>query len=226
MREQTAQNHPFNFDVFRKLFKTATPTPIAIRGYKRLKDQCPSRPIAKIVRAAKGNRIIALLKKSLNVNITSDDLVSVGQLQTDIMLMRTQQDGAQTAIDEMENEIDLLKAELIDLREKEENLKDNLKNESTKSSNILQTNELLQWYIESLTGKNENSESRRKRSNISDTTRECQLRKLKGIKSRAQCAMWFLDNFRLKLDSLDVSNTNCLATRKSLKISSNIFNDL
>ena len=28
--------------------------------------------------------------------------------------------------------------------EKEENLKDNLKNESTKSSNLLQTNELLQ----------------------------------------------------------------------------------
>ena len=82
-------------------------------------------------------------------NITSDDLVSVGQLQTDIMLMRTQQDGAQTAIDEMENEIDLLKAELIDLREKEANLKDNLKNESTKSSNLLQTNELLQRYIES-----------------------------------------------------------------------------
>ena len=33
---QTAQNHPFeayiNFDVFRKLFETATPTPAAIGG--------------------------------------------------------------------------------------------------------------------------------------------------------------------------------------------------
>ena len=136
----------------------------------RLKKQCPS--VAKIVRAAKGNRRIDLLKKSLNVNITSDDLVFVGQLETETMLMRTQLDDAKTAIDEMENEIDSLKAELIDLKEKEENLKDNLKNESTKSSNLLQTNELLQWYIESLTGKNVNSESRRKRSNISDT-RQC-----------------------------------------------------
>ena len=36
LRRQTAQNHPFgayiNFDVFRKLFVTATPA--AIRGYK------------------------------------------------------------------------------------------------------------------------------------------------------------------------------------------------
>ena len=85
----------------------------------------------KIVCAVKGNRRIALLKKSLNVNITSDDLVSVGQLETETMLMRTQLDDAKTTIDEMENEIDLLKAELIDLREKEDNLKDNLKNEST-----------------------------------------------------------------------------------------------
>ena len=38
--------------------------------------------------------------------------------------------------------------------------------------------------------------------------------------------MWFLDNFGLKLDSLVVSDTNGLATRKRLKISSNIFNDL
>ena len=190
----------------------------------RLKKQCPC--IAKIVCAVKGNRRIALLKKSLKVNITSDDLVSVGQLQTDTMLMRTQLDDAKTTIDGMENEIDLLKAELIDLREKEENLKDNLKNESTKSSNLLQTNELLQWYIESLRGKNVNFESGRKRSNISDTTRQCQLCKLKEIISRAQCAMWFLDNFGLKLDSLVVSNTNCLATEKSLKISSYIFNDL
>ena len=68
----------------------------------------------KIVRAVKGNRRIALLKKSLNVNITSDDLVSVGQLETETMLMRTQLDDAKTTIDEMENEIDLLKAELID----------------------------------------------------------------------------------------------------------------
>ena len=43
------------------------------------------------------------------------------------MLMRTQLDDAKTTIDEMENEIDLLKAVLIDLREKAENLKDNLK---------------------------------------------------------------------------------------------------
>ena len=38
LRWQTAQNHPFeafiNFDVFRKLFETAMPTPAAIRGYK------------------------------------------------------------------------------------------------------------------------------------------------------------------------------------------------
>ena len=38
LRGQTAQNHPFdshiNFDVFRKLFETATPTPAAVRGYK------------------------------------------------------------------------------------------------------------------------------------------------------------------------------------------------
>ena len=38
--------------------------------------------------------------------------------------------------------------------------------------------------------------------------------------------MWFLDNFRLKLDSLVVSDTNGLATRKGLKISPNIFDDL
>ena len=93
------------------------------------KKQCPS--VAKIVHAAKGNQRIDLLKKSLNVNITSDDLVSVGQLQPETMLMRTQLDDAETTIDEMENEIDLLKAESIDLREKEDNLKDNLKNEST-----------------------------------------------------------------------------------------------
>ena len=122
--------------------------------------------------------------------------------------MRTQLDDAQTTIQEMENEIDLLKAELIDLREKEGNLKDNLKNESTKSSNLLQTNELLQRYIESLTGVNGNSESGRKRSTFSDTTRQCQLRKLKESKSRAQCAMWFLDNYGLKLDSLVVSATS------------------
>ena len=83
-------------------------------------------------------------KISLKVNITSDDLLSDGQLQTVTMLMRTQLDDAETTIHEMENEIDLLKAELIDLREKEGNLKDNLKNESTKSSNLLQTNGPLQ----------------------------------------------------------------------------------
>ena len=40
--------------------------------------------------------------------------------------------------------------------------------------------------------------------------------------------MWFLDNFGLKLDCLVVSDTNglAIATRKSLKISSNIFDDL
>ena len=121
---------------------------------------------------------------------------------------QTQLGDAQTTIDERDNEIFLLKAEFIDLREKEENLKYNLKNESTKSSNLLQTNELLQLYIESLTGINENFESDRKRSNISDTTRQCQLRKLKEIKSRTQCAMRFLDNFGLKSESLVVLDTS------------------
>ena len=41
--------------------------------------------------------------ESVKVNITSDDLVSVGQLQTETMLMRTQLDYAQTTIQEMEN---------------------------------------------------------------------------------------------------------------------------
>ncbi len=56
-----------------------------------------------MVRAAKGNQRIALLKNSLKVNITWDDLVSVGQLQTETMLTRTQRDDAQTTIHEMEN---------------------------------------------------------------------------------------------------------------------------
>ena len=38
LQGQTAQNHPFeayiNFDVFHKLFETATPTPAAVRRYK------------------------------------------------------------------------------------------------------------------------------------------------------------------------------------------------
>ena len=97
---------------------------------------------------------------------------------------------------------------------------------SKPTPHLLQTNELLQRYIESLTGINVNFESGRKRSNISDTTRQCQLRKLNEIKSIAQCAMWFIDNFGLKLDSLVVSDTNGRATRKRLKISSNIFDDL
>ena len=176
----------------------------AFRLGERLRRECPV--ITKKLKSAVGNKRHALLNKNFCLNIRRNELITFADMtetQTKLADVHEQLDLASETILDLETNVLRNKTlkELIDTQTEDLELE-------KQSQNLLETNETLQNYVENICGipVEVSGMSGRANSKFSKFSRSYQLRRLKEVKSRAECALWFLDMYGLKLDSLTLKD--------------------
>ena len=165
----------------------------------------------KKLKSAGGNQRCALLNKNFCLNIRRNELITFAdmtQTQTKLADVHKQLDLASEKILDLETNVLNLHSEIKTLKELIDAHTEDLELELQKSQNLLETNETLQKYVENICGISVgvSGMSGRTNSKFSTLSRSYQLRRLKEVKSRAECALWFLDMYGLKLDSLTLKD--------------------
>ena len=176
----------------------------AFRLGERPRRECPV--ITKKLKSAGGNKRHALLNKNFCLNIRRNELITFADMtetQTKLADVHEQLDLASETILDLETNVLNLHSEIKTLKELIDAQTEDLELEKQKSQNLLETNETLQKYVENICGipVGVSGMSGRANSKFSKFSRSYQLRRLKEVKSRAECALWFLDMYGLKLDS-------------------------
>ena len=159
--------------------------------------------ITKKLKKSTGNSFNALRKKTVTLNIVQEDLLTADVAQERLGVVEHDLASANEKISDLERNIFELHSELMELAGQKDSLTEGIEREVIASQNLLQTNQEMQRYVENLCGISIDT-CYKTASEFSNFSRSYQLRRLKEVNSRAKCALWFLDSFGLKLDSLTV----------------------
>ena len=174
---------------------------------ERLRRECPR--ISKKFKNIGGNQRRNLLNKVFTLNIRREELLTFPEVDA----VHGALDDALKAVSSLEEKISTLEEQIHQLYDELNDCKlasdaqsKQLENEINKSNNLLETNEGLQTYVEHLCGISVGVADKSLTKPFSSCSRSYQLRRLKECKSRAGCALWFIDTYGLKLDSLTLKD--------------------
>lgn len=133
------------------------------------------------------------------MHITISDLLQVTDTVNRFSQLTQDLEDANKTISVLQNEVKKLYKEILDLKAENDLQSQQLVEETFRNTNLMETNKAFRNYVEKLCGISVNTEQE-KHKEFSEVSRSYQLKVLRQIKSRAQCALWFLDCFGLKLD--------------------------
>ena len=175
----------------------------SLRVAQRLRRECPS--ISKKLKKAKGNSLYALQEKILRVNLKSSDLLSFSDLKSENVQLASDLSSAEETIKKQNEEILLLHQELFTFKQQCDTQQIEIGNQNAKIDNLMETNKDLHTYVEHVIGISVTSGPK---AVFSGVCRQYQLKTLKQLKSRAECALWFVESFGLNVESIQMRDSD------------------
>ena len=192
-----------------------TLNPKETRLAENLRREFPK--IAKTIRKRRGKSRQLFEQKCYTINVCQSDLVSATEVGEQLSISNHELEMANCHIDNLETELSSTRDQIVDLEAELRNLhaeimkakferdllEDSLKDEKLNNNLLMETNEQLQKYVENLCDISVNTTpNTKKSSDFANVSRRYQLKLLKEIRSRGECALWFIESFGLKLESL------------------------
>ena len=148
---------------------------------------------------------ICTTKKILRVNLKSSDLLSFNDLKSENVQLASDLSSAEETIKKQNEEILLLHQELFTFKQQCNTQQIEIGTQNAKIDNLIETNKDLHAYVEHVIGISVTSGPK---AGFSGVCRQYQLKILKQLKSRAECALWFVESFGLNVESIQLRDSD------------------
>ena len=134
-------------------------------------------------------------------NLFSSDLQSSIELQAQNDQLANELASASRILEKKDEEIMHWRDDLISLNDHCSSQTLEIAAKKPEIDNVMETNKDLQGYVENIIGISITSGPK---AGFEEIDRSCQRKLLKQIKSRAECALWFMKAFGLVIESIRV----------------------
>ena len=140
----------------------------------------------------------------LRVNLKSSDLLSFNDLKSENVQVASDLSSAEETI-KKQNEEMLLHQELFTFKQQCNTQQIEIGTQNAKIDNLIETNKDLHTYVEHVIATSVTSGPK---AGLSGVCRQYQLTILKQLKSRAECALWFVESFGLNVESIQMRDSD------------------
>ena len=141
----------------------------------------------------------------LRVNLKSSDLLSFNDLKSENVLLASDLSSAEETIKKQNEDILLLHQELFTFKQQCNTQQIEIGTQNAKIDNLIETNKDLHTFVEHVIAISVTSGPK---AGLSGVCRQYRLKILKQLKSRAECALWFVESFGLNVESIQMRDSD------------------